>query len=149
MFAKTSNNKHDWNPVKYLNVFASQQNTKTVAILFLIILQKLNKLPFLGTLDMSGFHQKLIIQLVEVLILMNSTGPFHAQCKKIEKIKNDDLDLIYIYFRTIISYEFLLQKKTAQNSPKTIFQTLFSGVLTQRSGWDRYVQPPNNLPNVE
>ena len=23
MFAKTSNNKHEWNPVKYLNVFAS------------------------------------------------------------------------------------------------------------------------------
>ena len=69
MFAKTNNNKHDWNPVKYLNVFASQQNTNTVPILFLNILQKL---PFLGTVDMSGFHQKLIIQLVEVLILMNS-----------------------------------------------------------------------------
>ena len=69
MFAKTSNSKHDWNPVKYLNVFGSQ--TKTVAILFLNILQKLNKPPFLGTLDMSGFHQKLINQLAYVLILMN------------------------------------------------------------------------------
>ena len=24
MFAKTSSNKHDWNPIRYLNVFASQ-----------------------------------------------------------------------------------------------------------------------------
>ena len=125
MFAKTSNNKHDWNPVKYLNVFASQQNTKTVAILFLIILQKLNKLPFLGTLDMSGFRQKLIIQLVEVLILMNSTGPFHAQCIKIEKIKNDDLDLIYVYFSSIISYKYPFIEKNCPKLTKKIFLNIF------------------------
>ena len=71
MFAKTSNNKHDRNPVKHLHVFASQKNTKTVAILFLNTLQKLNKILFSGALDMLGFHRKLIIQLVEVLILMN------------------------------------------------------------------------------
>ena len=34
------------NPVKYLNVFASQQKTKTVATLFLYILPKLNKTSF-------------------------------------------------------------------------------------------------------
>ena len=71
MFAKMSSNKHDWNPIKYLNVFASEQNTKTVAILFLNILQKLKKLPFLGTLTCQAFI-KSIIQLAEVLILMNS-----------------------------------------------------------------------------
>ena len=41
-------------------------------ILFLKIWQKIGKLPFSGTLEMSGFHQKLTIRLAEVLILMNS-----------------------------------------------------------------------------
>ena len=52
MFAKTSNNKHDWDLVS--ECFSSQQNAKTVTILFLNILQKLNKLPFLGTFDMPA-----------------------------------------------------------------------------------------------
>ena len=89
-------------------------------------MQKLNKLPFLGTLDMSGFHQKLIIQLVEVLTLMNSTGPFHAQCKKIEKIKNDDLDLIYVYFSSIISYEYpFIEKKLPKTVQKQFFRCFY------------------------
>ena len=41
-------------------------------ILFLNILEKFDKLPLFGTLDMSDFHRKSIIQFVEVLILMNS-----------------------------------------------------------------------------
>ena len=45
-------------------------------------------------------------------------GSFHAQCKKTEKIKNDDLDLFYVYFSSIMSYEYPFTEKTAQNSPK-------------------------------
>ena len=75
---------------------------------------------------MSGFHQKLIIQLVEVLILMNSTGPFHAQCKKIEKIKNDDLDLIYVYFSSIISYEYpFIEKNCPKLTKKNFFRHFY------------------------
>ena len=31
--------------------------------------------------------------------------------KKMEKIKNDDLDLFYVYFSSIISYEYLFIEK--------------------------------------
>ena len=43
MFAKTSNNKHDWNPVKYLNVLHDNRTQKQSWFLwlFLNILQKL------------------------------------------------------------------------------------------------------------
>ena len=60
---KISNNKHDWNPVQYVNVLHQKINIKAVAILFLNILLKVNKFPFctFGTLDMSGyFRQKSI-----------------------------------------------------------------------------------------
>ena len=70
MFPKASNNKHDWNSVKYLNVLYPNRTQKQLRYFFLIYFK--NKLPFLGTLDMSGFHRKSIIQLVEMLILMNS-----------------------------------------------------------------------------
>ena len=30
-------------------------------------------------------------------------GPFHAQCKIIENIKKDDLDLFYVYFSSIMT----------------------------------------------
>ena len=55
-----------------IGIFCITIEYKSSCHTFSNILQKFNKLPFLGTLDMSGyFHQKLIIQLVEVLILMN------------------------------------------------------------------------------
>ena len=73
MFAKISNNKHDWNPIKYLSVLHQNRTQKEqLQYFFLLYCKNFNKLPFLGTLDMSGFHQKSIIQIVEVLILMNS-----------------------------------------------------------------------------
>ena len=57
-------------------------------------MQKLNKLPFLGTVDMSGFHQKPIIQLVEVLILMNSimNSILQRHCKLVTLITLRMLD---------------------------------------------------------
>ena len=45
MFAKTSNSKHDWNPVKYLNVFASQTQ-KQLRYFFLIYCKNLTNLHF-------------------------------------------------------------------------------------------------------
>ena len=55
-----------------IGIFCITIEYKSSCHTFSNILQKFNKLPFLGTLDMSGyFHQKLIIQLLEVLILMN------------------------------------------------------------------------------
>ena len=70
---KTSNNKHDWKRAKYLNVLRHKKTKKLLQYFFLNILQKFNKPLFLGNLDLSGnFHQKSIIQLVEILILMNS-----------------------------------------------------------------------------
>ena len=81
---KKSNKKHDWNPVKYLNVLYHNRTQKQLQYLQL---QKFNKLYFLGALDMSGyFHQKSIIQLVEVLILMNSKmNPIHNVFRDIVK----------------------------------------------------------------
>ena len=40
---------------KVSECFGSQQNTKAVATLFLNILLKFNKRPFLGNFDMSGY----------------------------------------------------------------------------------------------
>ena len=55
-----------------IGIFCITIEYKSSCHTFSNILQKFNKLPFFGTLYMSGyFHQKLIIQLVEVLILMN------------------------------------------------------------------------------
>ena len=51
---ETSNNKHDWNPVKYLNVL-HHNRAKSSCDTFSNILQNLSKLPFLSTLDMFGY----------------------------------------------------------------------------------------------
>ena len=67
-------------------------------------------------------------------------GSFHAQCKKTEKIKNDDLDLFYVYFSSIMSYEYPFIEKTAQNSPKKKNSDVFTRSLdSKHSRWDRYV----------
>ena len=51
--------KHDWTPVKYLNVLHHNITQKQLQHFFLNIMQKHYQLPILGTLDMSGhFHQK-------------------------------------------------------------------------------------------
>ena len=51
--------------------FASQQNAKAVATLFLKIMQKYYQLRILGTLDMSGhFHEKRECQLEETLMFI-------------------------------------------------------------------------------
>ena len=41
MFAKTSNNKHDWNPVKYLNVLHHNRTQKQLLYFFLIHFENL------------------------------------------------------------------------------------------------------------
>ena len=56
---KTSNNEHDWKRVTYLNVLLDNRTQKQLQYSFLIILQKFNELPIVGTIDVSGcFHQK-------------------------------------------------------------------------------------------
>ena len=50
----TSNNKHDWTPLKYLNVYYHNRTQKQLWHLFDRILQKYYQLPILGTLDISG-----------------------------------------------------------------------------------------------
>ena len=47
-----------------------------------------------------------------------------------EKIENDDLDLFYVYFSSIMSYKYVLLENS-QNSPKKFFQMFLPGVLTQ------------------
>ena len=55
----TSNSKHDWTPIKYLNVLNHNRTQKHSQYFFLNILQKYYELPILDILDMSGhFHQK-------------------------------------------------------------------------------------------
>ena len=67
-----NNNKHDWSLVKHLNVL-HYNKYKSSCETFPNILQKFNKLPFFGYLHMPGyFHQKSIIQLEEIFILMDS-----------------------------------------------------------------------------
>ena len=57
-FYFSDNKKHNWAPVKYLNILHHSRTKKQLQH-FLIILQKCYQLPILGTLDMSGhFHQK-------------------------------------------------------------------------------------------
>ena len=59
LVVKTSNNEHDWTPVKYLNVLHHNITQKRLQQLFLSTVQKYYQFPILGTLDMSGhFHQK-------------------------------------------------------------------------------------------
>ena len=56
--------------------------------------------------------------------------------KKNEKIKNDDLDLFYEYFSSIMSCEYpFIEKKTGQNSPKKIFLDIFIRSLDSRVFW--------------
>ena len=45
-------------------------------------------------------------------------GPFHAQCKIIENIKKDDLDLFYVYFSSIMSYEYPFIEKLPKTNQK-------------------------------
>ena len=55
----TSNNKHDWALIKYLNVFHHNRKQKQLQHFFLNILQKYYQFPILDTLDMSvQFYQK-------------------------------------------------------------------------------------------
>ena len=59
VLVKISNNEHDWNTVKYLNVLHENSTQKQLRHFFLNILHKYYQLPILGTLVMSGhFHQK-------------------------------------------------------------------------------------------
>ena len=52
--------------------------------------------------------------------------------KKIEKIKNDDLGLFYVYFSSIMSYEYtIIEKKLPKTHPNFFFQMFLPGVLTQ------------------
>ena len=65
IFHKTSDNKHDWTPIKYLSVLHHNRTQKLLQQFFLNIFQKYYQLPILGTLVMSGhFHQKQYCQLV-------------------------------------------------------------------------------------
>ena len=63
-----------------------------------------------------------------------------AKKKKNEKIKNDDLDLFYVYFSSIMSYRYpFIEKKTAQNLPKKVSSDVFTRSLdSEHSGWDRF-----------
>ena len=55
----TSNNKYDWNPIKYLNVLHHNKLQSSCDNYFLNILQKDYQLSILSILDMCGhFHQK-------------------------------------------------------------------------------------------
>ena len=45
--------------------------------------------------------------------------------KKFEKIKNDDLDLIYVYFSSIISYKYPFMEKNCPKLTKKIFLDIF------------------------
>ena len=48
-------------------------------------------------------------------------GPFHSQCIKFEKFKNDDLDLFNVYFSSIMSYEYPFIKKNCPKLAKKVF----------------------------
>ena len=50
LLCKTSNNKYDWTPIKYLNVLHHNRTQKQLRQYFLNILQKYYQLPILGTL---------------------------------------------------------------------------------------------------
>ena len=51
--------------------------------------------------------------------------------KKLKKNKNDDLDLFYVYFSSIMSYQYPFIEKNCPKLTQKIFQTLLLGVLTQ------------------
>ena len=81
---------------------------------------------------------------------VNTIGPFHAQCKKCEKIKNDDLGLFYVYFSSIMSYKYpFIEKKLSKAHQKNLLDVFTKSLGSEHSRWDRYVQPPNFLPNAE
>ena len=66
-------------------------------------------------------------------------GPFHTQCKKIEKTKND-LDLFYVYFSSVLSYKYPFIEKNCPKLTKKKFIDVFTRSLdSEHSGWDRYV----------
>ena len=55
----TSNNKHDWTPIKYLNILHHNRTQKQFQYFFLNILHKYYQLPVLRTVDMfCHFYQK-------------------------------------------------------------------------------------------
>ena len=81
---------------------------------------------------------------------VNTIGPFHAQCKKCEKIKNDDLGLFYVYFSSIMSYKYpFLEKNCPKHTKKICLDAFTKSLDSEHSGWDMYVQSPNFLPNAE
>ena len=51
-------------------------------------------------------HQAVRVKLTNTQLIPE--GPFHGQCKKIAKTKTDDLDLLCVYFSSIMSYEYPL-----------------------------------------
>ena len=55
--------------------------------------------------------------------------------KKIEKIKNDDLDLFYVYFSSIMSYEYtIIEKKLPKTHQKKFFRCFYQ-VSWLRAFW--------------
>ena len=64
----------------------------------------------------------------------------HSAKKKIEKNKNDDLDLFYVYFSSIMSYEYPFIETNCPKLTKNIFSDVFTMSLdSERYRWDRYV----------
>ena len=50
----------------------------------------------------------------------------HSAKKKIEKNKNDDLDLFYVYFSSIMSYEYpFIEKNCPKLTKKKIFRRFY------------------------
>ena len=73
-----SKNKHDWIPIRYLNILHHNRIQKQLLHFFLNMLQKYHQLSILGTLDLhDNFHQKPLCQLVETLtfICMQKLSP--------------------------------------------------------------------------
>ena len=55
-----------------------------------------------------------------------------------------------VYFHNIMSYEYPFTEKNCPELTKKNFLVVFTRTLdSERSRWDRYVQPPNFLPHAE
>ena len=60
--------------------------------------------------------------------------------KKLKKNKNDDLDLFYVYFSSIMSYEYSFIENNCPKLTKKFFSDVFTRSLdSECSGWDRNV----------
>ena len=65
--------------------------------------------------------------------------PCTVKKKKNEKIKNDDLDLFYVYFSSIMSYKYPFIKKDCPKLKKKFSDVFTRSLDPECSGWDRYV----------